>query len=151
LLTSLAALGDDDVCAGHANDELVREIDGKGVSMTDNRGRLLTDTDTDVTVNTVILDMIIVAINNVPTLRQGVTPVAEVTRLIDKYEALSSGLSNSINGRTTTSISRTGNDAGESALGDIIADAPLVATPPNNGGRPPCAHEPGRHRCRHLV
>ncbi|MFT4988198.1 MAG: 5'-nucleotidase [Acidimicrobiales bacterium] len=134
MLTSLAALGDDDVCAGHANDELVREIDGKGVSMTDNRGRLLTDT--DVTVNTVILDMIIVAINNVPTLRQGVTPVAEVTRLIDKYEALSSGLSNSIIGRTTTSISRTGNDAGESALGDIIADAPLVATPPNNGGAP---------------
>ena len=148
MLTSLAALGDDDVCAGHTNDELVREIDGKGVSMTDNRGRLLTDT--DVTVNTVILDMIIVAINNVPALRQGVTPVAEVTRLIDKYEALSSGLSNSIIGRTTTSISRTGDDAGESALGDIIADAPLVATPPNNGRRPPCAHEPGRHRCRHL-
>ncbi len=114
------------VIAGHTNDEFVCEIDGKWVTMADTRGRLFTDI--DVTLNTATQDMTISSINNVPNLREGVTPVAAVTALIDKYAALSSGLSNSVIGRTTTSISRTGNFAGESALGDVIADAQLDAT-----------------------
>ena len=125
-----AALDDavDVVIAGHTNDEFVCEIDGKWVTMADNRGRLFTDI--DVTLNRVTKDMTVVAINNVPNLQGGVTPDPTVTALIDKYDELSAPLANSVIGTTTTDISRSGNAAGESALGDVIADAQLEATAP---------------------
>lgn len=116
------------VIAGHTNDEFVCEIDGKWVTMADNRGRLFTEI--DVTLNRVTKDMTVVAINNVPNLQGGVTPDPELTALIDRYDSLSAPLANSVIGSTTTDITRTNNDAGESALGDIIADAQLIATSP---------------------
>ena len=51
-----------------------------------------------------------------------------MTALIDKYDALSAPLANPVIGTITADISRTTNDAGESALGDVIADAQLAAT-----------------------
>ena len=114
------------VIAGHTNDEFICEIDGKWVTMADNRGRLFTDIDVHLDRRT--KDMTVVAINNVPNLQAGVTPDADVTALIDRYDALSAPLANQVIGTTTTDISRTGNAAGESALGDIIADAQLAAT-----------------------
>jgi 5'-nucleotidase len=116
----------DVVIAGHTNDEFVCEIDGKWVTMADNRGRLFTDI--DVKLNRVTKDMTVTAINNVANLQEGVTPDPTVTALIDKYDALSAPLANTVIGTTTTDITRTGNDAGESALGDVIADAQLAAT-----------------------
>lgn len=118
----------DIVIAGHTNDEFVCQIDGKWVTMADNRGRLFTDI--DVTLNRVTKDMTVDAIENVPNLQAGVTPDAGVTALIDKYDDLSAPLANSVVGKTTSDISRSGNAAGESALGDIIADAQLAATSP---------------------
>jgi len=53
-----------------------------------------------------------------------------VTALIDKYDALSAPLANNPIGTITSDILRTANLAGESALGDIIADAQLEATAP---------------------
>jgi 5'-nucleotidase len=116
------------VIAGHTNDEFVCEIDGKWVTMADNRGRLFTEI--DVTLNRVTKDMTVVAINNVPNLQDGVTPDPELTALIDKYDTLSAPLANQVIGTITTDILRAGNTAGESALGDIIADAQLAATSP---------------------
>lgn len=116
----------DVIIAGHTNDEFVCEIDGKWVTMADNRGRLFTDI--DVTLNRVTKDMTVVAINNVPNLQGGVTPDPALTALIDKYDALSAPLANSVIGTTTVDITRTGNAAGESALGDVIADVQLAAT-----------------------
>ena len=114
------------VIAGHTNDEFVCEIDGKWVTMADNRGRLFTDI--DVTLNRVTKDMTIKNIENVSNLQAGVTPDAAVTALIDKYQTLSDPLANTVIGMTTTDILRAGNTAGESALGDVIADAPHEAT-----------------------
>ena len=94
--------------------------------MADNRGRLFTDI--DVTLNLVTKDMTVVAINNLPSLQGGVTPDPAVTALIDKYDALSAPLANTVVGATTTDLLRIGNAAGESALGDVIADAQLEAT-----------------------
>jgi 5'-nucleotidase len=94
--------------------------------MADNRGRLFTDI--DVTLDRVTKDMTIVAINNVPNLQAGVTPDAALTALIDKYETLSAPLANMVIGTVTSDILRASNAAGESALGDIIADAQLHAT-----------------------
>ena len=120
------------VIAGHTNDEFVCEIDGIWVTMADNRGRLFTDI--DVTLNRDTKDMTVVAINNRPNLQAGVTPDPAVTALIDKYDALSAPLANSVIGTIATDISRTPNLAGESALGDIIADAQLASTAPAGFG-----------------
>jgi 5'-nucleotidase len=120
------------VIAGHTNDEFVCEIDGKWVTMADNRGRLFTDI--DVTLNRVTKDMTIVSIENVSNLQAGVTPDPAVTALIDKYDTLSAPLANTVIGTITTDILRARNLAGESTLGDIIADAQLVATAPAGFG-----------------
>jgi 5'-nucleotidase len=116
------------VIAGHTNDEFVCEIDGKWVTMADTRGRLFTDI--DVTLNRVTKDMTVQSIENVPNLQADVTPDPTVTALIDKYETLSAPLANQVIGTITTDITRAGNAAGESALGDVIADAQLAATAP---------------------
>jgi len=132
------------VIAGHTNDEFVCEIDGKWVTMADVNGRLFTDI--DVTLDPVTMDMTVVAINNVPNSQEGVTPDPAVTALIDKYDALSAPLANAVIGTITADILEFPlSAAGESALGDVIADAQLAATSPadlggavvaftNNGG-----------------
>ena len=129
-----AALDDavDLVIAGHTNDEFVCEVDGKWVTMADARGRLFTDI--DVTLNRVTKDMTVVAINNIPNLQAGILPDPTVTGLIDKYDTLSAPLANSVIGTITTDVSRTSNLAGESALGDVIADAQLASTSPAGFG-----------------
>ncbi len=113
------------VIAGHTNDEFVCEIDGKWVTMADTRGRLFTDI--DVTLNRVTKDMTIESIENVPNLRS-VEAAPDVRQLIDKYIDLSAPLANTVIGTITTDITEDETSAGESALGDVIADAQLAAT-----------------------
>ena len=114
------------VIAGHTNDEFVCEINDIWVTMADNRGRLFTDI--DVTLDRETRDMTIQNIENVGNLQEGVTPDPVVTALIDKYDELSAPLANAVIGTITEDITRTNNVAGESALGDVIADAQLWAT-----------------------
>ncbi len=114
------------VIAGHTNDEFVCEIDGKWVTMADNAGRLFTDI--RVKLNRVTKDMQVVSINNTANLQAGVTPDPALTALIDKYETLAAPLANQVIGTITADILRANNAAGESALGDVIADAQLDAT-----------------------
>ncbi len=114
------------VIAGHTNDEFVCEIDGKWVTMADNAGRLFTDI--DVTLDHRTRDMTVVSIVNKNNSQAGVTPAADLTALIDKYDALSAPLANAVIGEVTADITRTANAAGESPLGDVIADAQLAAT-----------------------
>jgi 5'-nucleotidase len=115
------------VIAGHTNDEFICEIDGKMVTMADNAGRLFTDI--DVTLDRRTKDMTVVSAVNVPNL-QVAEDDPEVQALINKYQALSDPLANEVIGETTAPITRTGDEAGESALGDVIADAQLAATSP---------------------
>ena len=77
--------------------------------------------------------MTVVAINNVPNL-QSAEDAADLQELIDKYDTLSAPLANTVIGTITTDIPRVGNAAGESALGDVIADAQLTATAPAGFG-----------------
>ena len=114
------------VIAGHVNDEFACEVDGIWVTMADNAGRLFTDI--DVVLNRSNWELRVVAIDNTPTYQAGVTPAADLTALIDKYDALSAPLANAVIGSITADITRTQNTAGESALGDVIADAQLAAT-----------------------
>ena len=48
--------------------------------------------------------------------------------LIDKYDSLSAPLANTVIGSISSDLTRTNNAAGESALGDVIADAQLAST-----------------------
>ena len=114
------------VIAGHTNDEFVCEIDGKWVTMADNAGRLFTVI--DVTLDGTTKDLTVQNIRNLPNSQDGVTPAPELTALIEKYEALSAPLANAVIGRTASDILRQANEAGESPLGDVIADAHLEAT-----------------------
>ena len=111
--------------AGHTNDQFICEIDGKWVTMADNGGRLFTVI--DVALNRVTKDLTVKAINNVPNSQAGVTPDPALTALIDRYAMLSGPLANTVIGVTTADISRQSNAAGQSALGDVIADAQLAA------------------------
>ena len=116
----------DIVIAGHTNDEFACEIDGKWVTMADNRGRLFTVI--DVTLSRATRDLTVKAIENRPNSQAGVTPAPAVTALIDRYDALSAPRANVVIGSITADISRERNAAGESALGDVIADAQMEAT-----------------------
>ena len=56
------------------------------------------------------------------------TPAPEITTLIDRYDALSAPRANAVVGTITANITRQQNEAGESSLGDVIADAQLAST-----------------------
>ncbi len=133
LATIVPAFDDavDLVIAGHVNDEFVCEVDGKWVTMADNAGRIFTDI--DVTLNRATRDMTVVAIDNVPNL-QSAEDAPDLQALIDKYATLSAPLANAVIGTTTGDITRTANAAGESQLGDVIADAQLAATSSSTTG-----------------
>ena len=115
----------DVVIAGHTNDEFICEIDGKVVTMADNAGRLFTDI--DVTLDRKTKDMTVVAVNNLPNL-QSADDDPDVQAIIDKYNALSAPLANTVIGSVTADITRVDDAEGESPLGQVIADAQLAAT-----------------------
>jgi 5'-nucleotidase len=54
----------------------------------------------------------------------------EVRAVVDQYVAASAPLANRVIGRMQGDLTRTASPLGESALGDVIADAQLVATQP---------------------
>ena len=114
------------VIAGHTNDEFVCEIDGKWVTMADNGGRLFTVIDATLSRSTG--DLTVQTAMNLPNSQVGVTPVPALTDLIDRYDRLSAPRANAVVGVVSADITRQQNEAGESALGDVIADAHLAAT-----------------------
>ena len=141
--------GQNDCGTGHANDEFVCEIDGKWVTMADTRGRLFTVIDAALDPDS--RDLMVRSIENRPNSQAGVTPVAAVTALIERYEVLAAPRANAVLGAVIADITRQPNDAGESALGNLIADAHL---PPPRGGcwrRSHRIHEPGWHPGRHSL
>jgi 5'-nucleotidase len=70
--------------------------------------------------------------NNIPveTPYLFAVPNPAMKALLDQYRTASAPLANRIVGSITANITRTGNAAGESALGDVIADAQLAVTAP---------------------
>jgi 5'-nucleotidase len=117
----------DVVIGGHNNQRFVcMDVGGKAVTMAYHSGRMFTDF--DVTLDRYSGDMTVQSINNTPNSQTGVTPAADLTALIDKYDALSAPLANQIIGEATADLTEVETDAGESALGDVVADAQLTAT-----------------------
>ncbi len=117
----------DVVVSGHTHQPYNCTIDGKLVTSAFSFGRLVTDIDLviDRATGEVISN---IATNKIVT--RDVAKAADLTSLIDKYNAVAAPLANRIIGTITADILRAANPAGESALGDVIADAQLAATAP---------------------
>ena len=102
------------------------------VTSAGSNGRYLTDI--DLTIDGTNGQVVSGMAKNVQIVDAGVTPDPAVQVLARRYAAISAPIANRVIGSITADITRTQNAAGESALGDVIADAQLEATAPANAG-----------------
>ncbi len=117
----------DVVITGHTNWAVNCVLDGKIVTGAASNGRVVTDI--DLTISRATKDVVAASVNNVPVSRD-VAKAPALTGLVGKYQTLVAPLSNRIIGSITGDITSVSNSAGESAAGDVIADAQLAATAP---------------------
>ena len=110
----------DVVVTGHTNWAVNCVMDGKIVTGAAAFGRLITDI--DLTVSRATKDVVSATVNNTIVTRT-VPRAPDMTALVGKYVTLSAPFANRVIGRITANITRAANLAGESALGDVIADA----------------------------
>jgi 5'-nucleotidase len=117
----------DAVISGHTHQAYNCVIDGTPVTSAASFGRLVTDM--DLTIDRRTKEITSISVNNEIVTRD-VAPASAITALIDRYRVLSDPLANRVIGTITADILRAQNAAGESALGDVIADGQLAATAP---------------------
>ncbi|NJD08863.1 MAG: bifunctional metallophosphatase/5'-nucleotidase, partial [Methylococcaceae bacterium] len=91
-------------------------------------GRVLTDI--DLTVDRRKHDVIAVAATNrvVSQTDPTVSPDPTIKAIVDNYKRIAQPIANRVIGSITADLTRTATGAGESSLGDAIADAQLAAT-----------------------
>jgi len=122
----------DVVISGHTHQPYNCTIDNKLVTSAFSFGRLVTKI--DLTIDRETGEVTTMAADNRIVTRD-VAKDSFLTALVNKYNALVAPIANRVIGSITGNITRTTNAAGESALGDVIADAQLYATAdPANGG-----------------
>ena len=123
----------DVVISGHTHQAYVCRIDGRLVTSADKYGTLVTAI--DLKLDPASRDVVGAEANNI-IVRTGVDARdPEQTALLDSYDKVAAPVANREAGSITATLSHLPNPAGESALGDIIADAQLAAThAPANGG-----------------
>jgi 5'-nucleotidase len=131
----------DAVISGHTHQAYNCVIDGIPVTSASSFGRIVTDM--DLTIDGRTKEITSISVNNQIVTRD-VERATPITELIARYAALSDPLANRVIGSITADITRAQNTAGESALGDVIADAQLLATtPPELGGAVAAFMNPG--------
>ncbi|HEY1365678.1 MAG TPA: bifunctional metallophosphatase/5'-nucleotidase [Gaiellaceae bacterium] len=121
----------DVVVSAHTHQPYVCNVNGKLLTSASSFGRVVTDI--DLTIDHQTKDVSAAAARNVIVTRD-VPRDPDQTKLIQKYAALSGPIANRIVGSITGDITRATNQAGESALGDVIADAQLASTSPSDFG-----------------
>jgi 5'-nucleotidase len=123
----------DVVISGHTHQAYVCEIDSRLVTSGDKFGTLVTAI--DLKLDPVTRDVISAKADNVIVRTAAYAKDPEQTALLEAYDKVAAPIANRRAGSIAQTLSRTPNDAGESALGDIIADAQLAATraEPNGG------------------
>jgi 5'-nucleotidase len=115
----------DAVISGHTHQQYNCTIDDKLVTSASSFGRLVTKIDLHIDMATGEVTTV-QADNNIVT--RDVAKDAAVTALVDEARTLSAPIGNRPVGSITATITRAQNAAGESPLGDVIADAQLAAT-----------------------
>lgn len=117
------------VVTGHTNWALnCADLAGTGIMVTGaaSVGRVVTDI--DLTLSRATKEVIEASINNVIVKRNEKPRAADITALIERYGVIAAPTENRVIGVASGPLTRTQNDAGESSLGDIIADAQVWAT-----------------------
>ena len=122
----------DVVVTGHTHRAYVCEIDGRLVTSADKYGTLVTAI--DLKLDPVTRDVISAKADNTIVRTATLAKNAEQTALIEAYDRLAAPIANRPAGSVTETLSRGPNTAGESPLGDIIADAQLAATSASSNG-----------------
>jgi 5'-nucleotidase len=115
----------DVVISGHTHNAYNCTINNMLVTSAASFGRIVTDV--DLTIDRSSGDVVNKTANNNIVTRD-VPQDSFITALIAKYNVIAAPLANRVIGSITATITRTANAAGESALGDVIADAQLEAT-----------------------
>ena len=121
----------DVVISAHTHQPYICHINGKLVTSASSFGRLITDIDLRIDHQT--KDIVSATAHNVIVTRDVAKDAAE-TAIINKYDALSGPIANRVVGSQSADMTKTNNAAGESALGDVIADAQLASTSPTDFG-----------------
>jgi len=122
----------DVVISGHTHQAYVCEIDGRLVTSGDKYGTIVTAI--DLKLDPATRDVLSARADNVivRTGPSGRDP--EQTALLESYDRLAEPIAGRPAGSVAETLSRTPNDAGESPLGDVVADAQLAATRAETSG-----------------
>jgi 5'-nucleotidase len=116
----------DVVVSGHTHRAYVCNIDGRLVTSADKYGTLVTAI--DLKLDRTTRDVVSARADNVIVANGTLARDPDQTALIEEYDRLAAPIANRPAGSVTQTLSRVPNAAGESALGDVIADAQLAAT-----------------------
>ena len=122
----------DVVISGHTHQPYVCEIDGRLVTSADKYGTIVTTI--DLKLDRTTRDIVSAKADNVIVRTGALAKNADQTALLASYDQLAAPLANRPAGSVTETLSHRPNAAGESALGDIIADAQLAATQAGTNG-----------------
>ena len=136
--------------SGHTHQDYICQLPnsvGRKIFVTSaaSYGRLVTDA--DLTIDTKTKDVTAVTARNIVVDRTntaGIAPDAALKNIVDKYAALAAPIANQPVGSVTADFTRKPDAAGESSLGDLIADSQLEATSaPDSGGAVVAFMNPG--------
>jgi 5'-nucleotidase len=119
----------DVVVSGHTHRAYTCVIDGRLVTSGDKYGTIVTSI--DIKLDPTTRDVASSVADNVIVRSSDYAPDPRQTALIESYQRLSAPIADRPAGSVTETLSRIPNSAGESVLGDIVADAQLAATSAN--------------------
>ena len=116
----------DVIVSGHTHQAYICEIDGRLVTSGDKYGTIVTAI--DLKLDPATRDVISARANNTIVRTASYARNPEQSALLESYDRVAAPIANRPAGSITETLSRVPNNAGESPLGDIIADAQLAAT-----------------------
>jgi 2',3'-cyclic-nucleotide 2'-phosphodiesterase / 3'-nucleotidase / 5'-nucleotidase len=128
-LVEIANKVDDEVdvmFGGHNHAYTNTEVDGKIIVQSYSSGTAFSDV--DLVIDPITKDVVEKKAEVVTTYRDKITPDAEIKAMVDSYVADVAPILNEVIGTATKAITRTTNNAGESAMGNLIADAMRAQT-----------------------
>ena len=122
------------VVSGHTHQAYICDVDGRTVTSAGFYGRLVTDI--DVTIDLRARAPVAIAANNIIVDPRKFAATPALSELVARYDAMAAPRAARRVGRITADIFyNMPNAAGETAMGDVIADAQLEATSGADAGR----------------
>ena len=114
------------VISGHTHKAYTCVIDGRLVTSADKFGTLVTEI--DVTLDRASRDVASVKAENVIVRTEQLAKDPQQTALIERYQRIVQPLADRVVGHLVSALTKEETPAGETTLGDVIADAQLAAT-----------------------